>query len=180
MKNCVRTTIVYAVLSGIVIVPAASVISIYLYWPTALKLMLWADLALYGLLMARWSGVRLLGLFFPLVILLGSALWPQSYGGFFILALGVFAWMRSGICFQGAALRALLAEVITLGGTVGLLLFFGGHSLVSWALAVCLFFLIQSLYFFMVPVKGRPRQPKSEDDPFERAAEEAEKVLGGI
>jgi hypothetical protein len=180
MKHPVRTTIVYAVLSGLVVVPAAMVLSTYLYWPTAFKLMLWADLALYGVLMARWSGVRLLSLLFPLAILLGSALWPRAYSSFFILALGVFAWMRSGLCFQGAPLRALSAEVLTLGGAAGLLLFFGSHSSVAWALTICLFFLIQSIYFFIVPTRRSISKTRSEKDPFEQAAEEAKKVLDGI
>jgi hypothetical protein len=180
MKNPIRTTIVYAVFSGLVVVPAASVLSIYLDWPTAFKLTLWADLALYGVLMARWSGVRLLPLLFPLAILLGSALWPRTYGSFFILALGVFAWMRSGICFQGAPLRALSAEVLTLGGAAGLLLFSGGHSSMAWALTICLFFLIQTIYFFIVPAQGGTSMTRSEKDPFEEAVEEAKKVLAGI
>ncbi|MEJ2639793.1 MAG: hypothetical protein P8010_09475 [Desulfosarcinaceae bacterium] len=180
MNHPLRTTIVYAVLSGLVVAPAAWALSIYLYWPTAFKLMLWADLALYGALMARWSRVRLPALLFPLAILLGSALWPRTYSSFFILALGVFAWMRSGICFQGAPLRALSAEVLTLGGTAGLLLFFGGHSPVAWALTICLFFLIQSLYFFIVPARRSASKPRSGKDPFEKAVEEATKVLDGI
>jgi hypothetical protein len=180
MKNPVRTTIVYAVLSGLAVVPAASVLSIYLTWPTAFKLMLWADLAIYGVLMARWSGVRLLPILFPLAILLGSALWPRTYSSFFILALGVFAWVRSGICFQGAPLRALSAEMLTLGGAAGVLLFFGAHSSVAWSLTICLFFLIQSIYFFIVPTRKRSSVPPSEKDPFERAVEEAKKVLDGI
>lgn len=180
MKNPIRTTIAYAVLSGLAVVPAASALSIYLSWPTAFKLMLWADLALYGVLMARWSGVRLLPLLFPLAILLGSALWPRAYSSFFILGLGVFAWMRSGICFQGAPLRALSAEVLTLGGAVGLLLFLGGHSSVAWALTICLFFLIQSVYFFIVPTRRVVSKTRSEKDPFEQAVEEAKKVLDGL
>jgi hypothetical protein len=180
MKNPVRTTIVYAVLSGLMVVPVAKVLSIYLYWPTAFKLMLWADLALYGVLMARWSGVRLLPLLFPLAILLGSALWPRTYSSFFILALGVFAWIRSGLCFQGAPLRALSAEVFTLGGAAGLLLVFGGHSSMAWALTICLFFLIQSIYYFIVPTRRSISKTRSRKDPFEQAVEEAKKVLDGI
>lgn len=180
MKKPVRTTIIYAVVSGLAVVPAASALSIYLYWPTAFKLMLWVDLALYGVMMARWSGVRLLPLLFPLTILLGSALWPKTYSSFFILALGVFAWMRSGICFQGAPLRALSAEVLTLGGAAGLLLFFGGHTEVAWALTICLFFLIQSIYFFIVPARRGITKTVREKDPFEKAIEEAKKVLDGI
>ena len=180
MMNPVRTTIVYAVLSGLALAPAASALSIFFSWPSAFKLTLWADLALFAVLMARWSGVRLLPLLFPLAILMGSALWPRTYSSFFILAMGVFAWMRSGICFQGAPLRALAAEVLTLGGAAGLLLFFGGHSSVAWALTICLFFLIQSVYFFIVPIKQRTFESRGEKDPFEQAVEEAKKVLDGI
>jgi hypothetical protein len=180
MKNPVRTTIVFAVLSGIMVVPAASLLSVYLHWPTAFKLMLWADLALYGVLMARWSGARPLPLLFPLAILLGSALWPGSYSSFFILALGVFAWMRSGICFQESPLRALSAEVLTLGAAAGLLLLFGSHSSLAWALTICLFFLIQSLYFFILPARRDISKTGSAKDPFEEAAEGAHKVLEGI
>lgn len=180
MKNPVRTTIVFAVLSGLFVVPAASVLRVYLYGPTALKLMLWAGLAIYGVWMVRWSGVRLFSMLFPLAILLGSALWPGTYSSFFILSLGVFAWMRSGLCFQGAPLRVLSAEVLTLGGAAGLLLFLGGRSSGAWALAICLFFLIQSLYFFIVPTRPGFSRTQRETDPFERAAEEAKTVLDGI
>jgi hypothetical protein len=180
MRNPVRTTIVYAVLSGLALVPAASALSIFLSWPSAFKLTLWVDLALYAVLMAHWSGVRLLPLLFPLAILLGSALWPRTYSGFFILALGLFAWLRSGICFQRAHLRALSAEVLTLGGATGLLLFFGGHTEVAWALNICLFFMIQSIYFFIVPVQQSISKTGKSKDPFETAVEAATKVLDGI
>jgi hypothetical protein len=180
MKRPVRTTIVYAVFSGLVVVPAASALSIYLSWPTAFKLTLWADLALYGVLMARWSGVRLPSLLFPLTILLGSALWPSAYSAFFILTLGVLAWMRSGICFQGTPLRALTAEVLTLGGAAGILLFFGSHTEVAWALTIALFFLMQSIYFFIVPTRRGMSKTGSVNDPFERALAEAKALLDGI
>jgi hypothetical protein len=70
--------------------------------------------------------------------------------------------------------------VLTLGGGTGLLLFFGGHSSVSWALTICLFFLIKCLYFFIVPVRRRSSKAGSEKDPFELAVEAANKVLDGI
>jgi hypothetical protein len=180
MKNPIRTTIVYALASGAIVVPAAMLLSTYLYWPTAIKLVLWADLVLYGVLMARWSGARMLSVFFPLAILLGAALWPKAYIGFFILALGVFSWIRSGLCFQATPLRALMAEVITMIGAAAVLVFLDGHSPVAWALNICLFFLIQSLYFFIVPVHRASPDFQNAKDPFERAAEQAKKVLDGI
>jgi hypothetical protein len=180
MKNPIRTTIVYALASGAIVVPAAMVLSTYLHWPTAFKLMLWADLALYGVLMARWRGAQILSVFFPLMILLGAALWPRASSGFFILALGVFSWMRSGLCFQATPLRTLVAEVITIVGAAAVLVFLGGHSSVAWALNICLFFLIQSLYFFIVPEHRTSPDIQNAKDPFERAADRAKKVLDGL
>ena len=180
MNRAVRTTVIYALASGLLAVPIAMLISTYLYWHQALKLVLWADIALYAMLMARWGGARLLSVVFPLLVLLGAALWPRAHSGFFILALGVFSWVRSGVCFNGAPLRTLLAEVITMVGGVGLLLMIGSHSHGAWALSICLFFLVQSLYFFIVPVASTGKNSSIAGDPFEQAAEDAEKVLEGF
>ncbi len=180
MNRAVRTTVVYALASGFLAVPIAMLISSYLHWPEALRLVLWADIALYAMLMARWGGVRLLSVVFPLLVLLGAALWPRAHSGFFILALGVFSWVRSGVCFKGAPLRTLMAEVVTMVGGAGLLLMIGAHSYGAWALNICLFFLVQSLYFFIVPVLSDGRNAPVSSDPFEQAAEDAEKVLEGL
>ncbi len=180
MNRAVRTTVVYALASGFLAVPIAMLMSSYLYWPGALKLVLWADIALYGILMARWGGVRLLSVVFPLLVLLGAALWPRAHSGFFILALGVFSWVRSGVCFKGAPMRTLMAEVVTMVGGAGLLLMIGSHSYGAWALNICLFFLVQSLYFFIVPVASTGQNTSISGDPFELAAEDAEKVLEGL
>ena len=180
MNRAVRTTVVYALASGFLVVPLAMVLSRYLFWPGALKLVLWADLAVYGVLMARWARVRLLSVFFPLLILLGAALWPGTQSGFFILALGVFTWMRSGVCFKGALVRSLVAEVVTTLGGAGLLLLIGSHSYGAWALGICLFFLVQSLYFFMVPSDTNRQHQPVPADPFEQAVEDAKKILEGF
>ena len=180
MKTPIRTTIVFALASGALVVPAAMVLSAYLHWPTALKLAVWVDLTLYGILLTRWGNSRLLPVLFPLGILLGAAVWPGVYSGFFIMALGVLAWMRSGICFQHKPLRSLTAEVITVVGGTAALMLFSAHSSAAWALNICLFFLIQALYFFIVPTHGSDTQGRCSRDPFERAVEEAEKVLDGL
>ncbi len=180
MNRAVRTTVVYALASGFLAVPIAMLLSSYLNWPEALKLVLWADIALYGILMARWGGARLLSVAFPLLLLLGAAMWPRVNSGFFILALGIFSWVRSGVCFKGAPLRTLVAEVVTMVGGAGLLFMIGSHSYGAWALSICLFFLVQSLYFFIVPVAPISRNPSVSSDPFEQAAEDAEKVLEGF
>lgn len=179
MKNPARTTVVYALAGGFLVVPVAMVLSPYLHWALAFKLSLWADLAIYAVLLARWSRAPLPGVLFPLALLLGTALWPQTYGGFFFLATGVLCWIRSGACFRGAPLRALAAEVITVLGGSSLVMLFGGRTPLSWAIAVCLFSLVQALYFFIVPFHRESADRSDPDsDPFDRAVEEARKVLG--
>jgi hypothetical protein len=180
MNSPIRSTVFYALVSGIVVIPLALLLSTYLYWSTALRLALWADIAVYGVLMARWSGTRLVSVGFPLVILLGAALWPATYSGFFILALGIFAWMRSGVCFHGAPIRALMAEMITIVGAVAVLLLLGSQSYAAWALNICLFFLVQSLYFFIVPTHRKRFEAGTPVDPFEQAVADAKKVLEGF
>ena len=180
MNKPVRTTIVFALASGAIAVPAAVLASSYWTWPVVFKLTLWADLALYALLLARWSRTALWRLVFPLAILLGTGLWPNVYWGFFVLAIGVLSWIRSGICFDGRPMRALFTEGLTITGAVLLLMFFGGHSTVAWALNICLFFLVQSLYFFFVPVKWACEQAQPAGDPFDRAVAGAQQLMDDL
>ncbi len=179
MNRPARTTVVFGLASGFLAVPAALLLSPYLYWPMAFKLTLWADLAFYAVLLARWSRARMLPLVFPLALLLGAALWPRTYSGFFFLAAGVLCWIRSGICFRGAPLRTLAAEVITVMGGTALVMVFGGRTSLSWAMAVCLFTLVQALYFYIVPSRGMEEKTQVCEDPFERAAGDARKLLEG-
>jgi hypothetical protein len=180
MNNPIRTTIVYALASGFLVVPLAMQVSPYLHWAVAFKSALWADLAIYAVLLARWSRTPLRSVAFPLAILLGTALWPGTYAGFFFLAAGVLCWIRSGICFKGAPLRALAAELMTVLGGAALVLLAGERSSLSWAIAIGLFLLVQALYFFMVPQLSTQEELAVHADPFERAAEEAGKVLDGF
>jgi hypothetical protein len=178
MNNPTRTTIVYALAGGFLIVPATMLLTPFLHWPTAFKLSLWTDLAIYAVLLTRWSRRSLLAVIFPLALLLGTALWPRTYAGFFFLAVGVLCWIRSGICFQDTPLRTLAAEVITVLGGCALVMLFGGQTPLSWAIAICLFSQVQALYFFIVPLnRTAAEKDRVADDPFDRAVEEARKVL---
>ncbi len=180
MNRPSRTTIVYALAGGFLVVPAAIMLGAYLPHTMALKLALWADLAIYAVLLIRWSRASLISILFPLALLLGTALWPRTYDGFFFLAAGVLCWIRSGICFKSAPLRSLAAEVITVVGGAVLVTLFGGRTWLSWAVAICLFTLVQALYFFIVPHAADALKQKIPGDPFQRAVEEAGKVLEGI
>lgn len=178
MNKPVRTTIVFGLASGVLLLPLAGFMTSRLGWPLAFKLSLWLDAALYALLLTRWSSTRVVSILFPLLLLLGAVLWPYAYSGFFLLGLGIFSWIRSGICFKAPPLRRLTAEVITVAGGAGLVAICGPASPFGWALAVWLFFLVQALYFFLVPAAARKGGVDQQSrDPFPAALQEAENVL---
>jgi hypothetical protein len=177
MNRPTRTTVVFALASGFMVIPATLLLSPYFLWPTAIKLTIWMTLVLYSLLLGRWGQTGLWPLVFHLALLLAAALWLETYWGFFYLSVGVLSWIRSGVCFRGAPLRTLIAELGTLIGGGGLVMIFGGSSLMSWAVSVCLFTLVQALYFYIVPVRFENGIAKAAKYPFEKAAAEVQKLL---
>ena len=177
MNPAVRTPLVYGFISALAVIPAAWMLAGPAGWPMAFKLALWTDLFFYAILLARWSNKGLIAIGFPLVLLLGTAIWPGVYNGFFFLGLGVLGWIRSGICFSGSPLRAVAAEIITLSGGAGLAALLGPGSSVTWAISIWLFFLVQALYFFIVPATKRFTTAQADEDPFELARREIQRVL---
>jgi hypothetical protein len=177
MNQPVRTTLVFGLISALVVIPFAWGLSGLIGWSMALKLALWVDLTVYALLLARWSASGLIAIGFPLVLLLGIALWPGVGPVFILLGLGVFSWIRSGICFCGAPLRAAAAEIVTVAGGAGLVVLLGPRSELAWAISIWLFFLVQTLYFYIVPVTTPTAAVDTDVDPFNQAFREAQRVL---
>ena len=177
MKRHVRTTLVFGLISALAVIPAAWPLARPIGWPMAFKLVLWLDLLGYAALLARWSGKGLSAILFPMALLLGTVLWPGVYGGFFFLGLGIFSWIRSGVCFSGTPVRAVAAEVITVGGGAGLVSLLGPGSSLTWAISIWLFFLVQTVYFYMVPALSPPDAVGTASDPFDQAHREARRVL---
>ncbi|MEE4608220.1 MAG: hypothetical protein V2L15_04980 [Desulfobacteraceae bacterium] len=180
MKRPVRTTIVFGAVSALAVMPTALVLSGVVGWHPAFKLVLWLDLALYAMLLVRWSGRGLGPALFPLALLLGAALWPAGAGAFFLIGLGVLAWIRSGVCFTDAPLRALAAEILTVAGGAGLVALLRPSAALAWALGVWLFFLVQALYFYLVPAARVEDRCPPATDPFVQAEREALRVLDGV
>ena len=177
MSKPVRATLVFGLVSGLLLFPVAWLMTPHWGWPLAVKLTLWADATFYALLLARWSRTRLISILFPLGILLGAAIWPQTYAGFFLLGLGVFSWIRSGICFKAPALRRLAAEIIAVAGGAGLVAMCRPGTPLTWALAIWLFFLVQALYFFIMPGITSRLSETGSQDPFQVALREAKKAM---
>lgn len=177
MNHSVRTTLVYGLISAVSVMPVSGVLAGSIGWPMAFKLVLWADLFGYALLLARWSGKGLGSIVFPLALLLGTAVWPGVYSAFFFLGLGVFSWLRSGICFSRAPIRAVAAETITVAGGAGLVALLNPVSAITWSISIWLFFLVQAIYFFIVPSMKNAPAGRWEQDPFEQAHREALRIL---
>lgn len=178
MNKPVRTTVVFGLASALLIFPVVWLLTDRWGWPAAFKLALWADLLIYSVLLVRWSGARLLSVLFPLGLLLGAALWPWSHTGFFLLALGILSWVRSGICFKAPPVRLLTAEIVATAGGAGLVAIWGPATAIAWALAIWLFFLVQAIYFFVMPGLSDHPVEGPHRDPFDVAIQEAEKILG--
>ena len=177
MKRPIRTTLVYGLICALTIVPTAGLLSAYIGGSLAFKLMLWTALCGYAVLLSRWSAKGLGNLLLPLTLLLGIALWPGMHAAFFFLALGMLCWLRSGICFSRFPIRAVAAETTTVAGGAGLILLLDPASAVAWSVSIWLFFLMQALYFFIVPVAENDPAASCSQDPFEQAHREARRIL---
>ena len=178
MNKPVRTTLILAFLSAFVLYPVfMMLLTPVMGWPAAFKVALWLLVAVYALLLVRWSKTKTLSILFPLALLLGAALWPYVYTGFFLLLLGVLSWIRSGICFQDKPVRAIIAELITIVGGISLTAIWLPASMLQCELGILLFGLIQCLYFYIIGY-GKPlADAQLEIDSFEQARKELERVM---
>ena len=173
----ILTTVLYGLLCGVTFIPAVIALNYVLYWSTAFRLTIWLCLAGYLVLLTRWARVTLASVLFPIVLPLLLVFWGGSTPGFLFVSLGVLSWVRSGICFQKGLIKTFTAEVALSLGVGVLLAYFTPHSTVTWAMAVWMFFLVQSLYFIFFREIGEADQEKVELDPFEQARGQAEKIL---
>jgi hypothetical protein len=170
-------TVLYGLLCGVSFIPAVLALSQMLYWDIALRLTIWLCLAGYLILLTRWARVTRVSVVIALLLLLVMVFWGGSTPGFLFCALGILSWVRSGICFQKGLIKSFSAEAaLSLGGGV-LLAYFTPHSTATWAMAIWMFFLVQSLYFVLFREGGEAEQEKVELDPFEQAKRRAEKIL---
>jgi hypothetical protein len=172
----VRTTILFGLSCGLFFIPLNLGFGQFFIWEKAYCMTLWVYLAAYGFLLVRWSRTNVFTIFFPLLFLLMAAYGVDSVSVFLALALVIFSWIRSGICYRQPFGRRLLAEVILSLGGGAFVAGLAPVSLFSRALGVWMFFLVQALYFFVCETIG-PEEKKIELDPFEQAGLQAEQIL---
>ena len=169
-------TVFYGLMCGVFFIPANVVLSYMMSWPVAFRLIIWLYMTWYAVLLTRWAKVRAFAIVFPLLVLLPFVFWGGSSSAFLLLTLGILSWIRSGVCFQGSLAKVLGAELVACVGGGVLVAYFAPHSTVAWAMAVWMFFLVQSLYFIVAVDAGNEGE-KVELDPFEKARRQAERIL---
>ena len=180
IKHPIRNTIIYGLTCGLSFIPLSLMLNAFLPWPQAFCLTLWLFLAGYALLLNLWGNKIYLSTAFPLLLLLPVIFLIDSITLFFILALMVAGWIRSGICYQKPGVKGITVELLLcLLGAVLVLVFTPG-SAAAWALGVWMFFLVQALYFVFLGPADDQQEESIKTDAFERASRQAEKILTEI
>lgn len=172
----IRSTMVFGLICGLLLIPLAVGLSYVVSWSSALCIILWGYLAAYSYMLTRWSKKSFISNVFPLLLVLVTIFWVDSISAFLLIALGVFSWIRSGICYPKYFIRRLFAEIALCLGGGTLVAILTPISVFSWAMAVWLFFLVQALYFVIFEIDHIVKED-IERDLFDQAREQAEKIL---
>jgi hypothetical protein len=174
----VRATIFTGLVFGALYAPLSLSLESYLYWPWPFKSTLLMYLAMYSLLLTRWTERKPAKIILPLILLILYVKFQAPYETkqFVICTLLAFSWIRSGICAERLSLKLLIVELtLSFGGAV-LAVFLSSQSTIGISLAIWLFFLFQSLYFIALPGKT-VLQKNLVPDRFEQAKRQTEKLL---
>ena len=173
----IRATILWGLLGAILYLVTSLLLHTWIPWPRGDWLFLWAVLAGYSLMLSRWASKPVSSVVLPLTLLLIAALFIHSAATLGYMAIGILAWIRSGICFRLEwPAKRLVAEIgLGMGASLAMSAVVFTAPL-STALGIWLFFLIQSLYFVMFEYRQAPDK-RVDVDPFERARMAAEQIL---
>ena len=180
IKHPIRNTILYGFTCGLSFVPLSLMLNAFIPWSRAVCLALWLFLAGYALLLNFWSHKFHMATVFPLLLLLPVIFLMDAMTLFFILALMVTSWIRSGICYQEPGIASLVVELLLSCIGAVLVQVFTPGSVFAWALGTWMFFLVQSLYFVFFEHTETRREEPSEMDAFEQASRQADRILSEI
>ena len=98
---------------------------------------------------------------------------------FLVLVLGILSWVRSGICFPSPMGKKMVTEAVLGLVAAGLVISLRPASVLTWALAIWMLFLVQALYFVFFETNLHEDQPVKRD-PFETARERAANILSSV
>ena len=180
IKHPVRHTVFYGLACGLSFVPLSLTLNAFFVWSSAVCLTLWLFLAGYAILLSHWRKKALISSVFPLLLLVPTIFLSDSMVLFFILALMVISWIRSGICYQRPGIMGLAVELLLCFLGAVLVQVFTPGSVLAWALGVWMFFLVQALYFVFFEHTDNQQEESIQMDAFEKANRQAEGILTEI
>jgi len=177
LKHPIRNTIFYGLFCGLSFVPLSFTLNALISWSSAVGLTLWLFISGYAVLLNLWGNKIQISTVFPLLFLLPAIFLMDSMVLFFLLALIVIAWIRSGICYQKPGAMRLAVELLLCFLGAVLVHVFTPGSMFSWALGVWMFFLVQALYFVFLGPTDDQQDASIKIDAFEQASGQAERIL---
>ncbi len=177
LKHPIRNTIFYGLFCGLSFAPLSLTLNTFISWPNAVGLTLWLFISGYAVLLNLWGNKIQISTVFPLLLLLPAIFLMDSIVLFFLLALIVISWIRSGICYQKPGAMRLAVELLLCFLGAVLVHVFAPGSMFGWALGVWMFFLVQALYFVFLGPTDDQQEESIKIDAFERACGQAERIL---
>jgi len=180
IKHQIPKTIAYGLACGLSFVPLSLTLNTFFVWSSAVCLSLWLFLAGYAILLSHWHQKELISSVFPLLLLVPTIFLSNSMALFFILALMVISWIRSGICFQKPGALGLAVELLLCFIGAVLVQVFTPGSVFAWAVGVWMFFLVQALYFVFFEQTDNRREEPARMDAFEWASRQADRILTDV
>ena len=177
VRHQISKTIIYGIVSGLSFVPLSLTLNAFISWSSAICLTLLLFLSGYTILLNLWGHKFQISTVFPLLLLIPAIFVTDTITAFFILALMVISWIRSGICFQKPGVSGLAVELLLcFSGAIVVMMFTPG-SVFAWALGVWMFFLVQALYFVFLEYPDNQQKESIPMDAFEPASRQAERIL---
>jgi hypothetical protein len=156
----IAATVIFGAAAALLVATALSLPLSFMTRLTTLNGAMMLCLATYGVLLARMSARPIRAIAAPVLMLAAVLPVAASLSGFLAPAAAGLAWIRSGICFSGPAGRRIIVEALLSAGGLALCAALRPAGILGWALGLWMFFLLQALYFVVIPaLPFRRREP---------------------
>ena len=174
----IKKTIISGLICATVFMPACLGLNYVLNREIALNLSLFLCFTIFTIFLPPLAR-RHLGPFAALLLTTGlSAFLTRTTPAYAFLLLTAFGLTRGLHTFQAGWFRALTSELLLCFGGGMAVAVFHPDGLISWALAIWMFALIQGFYFIIFPNPTNMVKKQVTPDPFDLALRRAQDIIG--